>query len=117
MEKIQDVFGRHIRRLRRHRDLTQEALAERTGLHPTYISRLEGGKALPSLSVILSLAAGLEVRPSELLLPFDAGHGADHHDTSSAEAIALLLEGCSASQLALVKDFTAMIRERGHLRD
>jgi DNA-binding XRE family transcriptional regulator len=42
-------FGRHIRRLRRARDMTQEQLAERSGLSSDTIRRLELADFSPSL--------------------------------------------------------------------
>lgn len=65
------VFGDNVRRLRRDRGLTQEALAERSNLHLNFVGRLERGQILsPELISMLKLAAGLGVEPSALLEPF-----------------------------------------------
>jgi transcriptional regulator with XRE-family HTH domain len=47
--------------------LSQEGLAELSGLHRTYISGIERGVRNPTLSIILQIANALKVRPSELL--------------------------------------------------
>ncbi len=60
------VFGRRVRELRLREGLTQEQLAERAGLHWTYISDVERGKRGPSLDVVGRLASGLGVSLSEL---------------------------------------------------
>jgi transcriptional regulator with XRE-family HTH domain len=49
--------------------LTQEDLAEHCGLFRTYMSRIENGRANPTLTMIHALAASLEV-PVQAL--FDA---------------------------------------------
>ncbi|MDQ2986906.1 MAG: helix-turn-helix domain-containing protein [Armatimonadota bacterium] len=60
-------FGDAVRALRREAGLTQEQLADKTGLHVTYIAGIETGRRNPSLRSILALADGLGVAASELL--------------------------------------------------
>lgn len=55
-----------LREARERRLLTQEELAERTGLTQTTISRLETGKARPRLRTVRRLAEALRVRPEQL---------------------------------------------------
>jgi transcriptional regulator with XRE-family HTH domain len=50
-----------VRDLRRDAGMTQEDLAERCGLFRTYMSRIETGKANPTLTMIHALAASLGV--------------------------------------------------------
>jgi len=47
-------------------DMTQEDLAEHCGLFRTYMSRIETGKANPTLTMICALADALGVRVTEL---------------------------------------------------
>ena len=60
------VFGRNVRRQREARDLTQEMLAEKADLHPTYISGIECGSRNPSLLVVTRIAKGLGTTVSKL---------------------------------------------------
>ncbi len=56
-----------VRDLRRVRNLSQRQLAGRMGVPRTYISKIENGKAMPTLSSLDRLARALEVDISALL--------------------------------------------------
>jgi transcriptional regulator with XRE-family HTH domain len=60
------TFGLRVRTLRQAAGLSQESLAERAGLHRTYVSSLERGQRNVGLDNILKLAAALEVPPRRL---------------------------------------------------
>ena len=53
-------FGQAVRKLRQAQKISQEELAERCGLHRTYISDIELGKRNVSLENIERIAAALE---------------------------------------------------------
>jgi transcriptional regulator with XRE-family HTH domain len=60
-------LGYRIRTLRNSRSLSQEKLAELAGVHPTYISEVELGKANASITVFEGIALGLGMTLSELV--------------------------------------------------
>ncbi len=62
-----EKFGKQLRKLRKARELSQEKLAELTGLHRTYIGGIERGERNVSLVNIVRLAKALSVSPAELL--------------------------------------------------
>lgn len=62
------ALGRRIRSLRRTRALTQEALAERAGVHPTYLAGIERGERNPALENLYAIAAALGVKLAELFM-------------------------------------------------
>lgn len=67
MEKeILIEFGNRVKFLRQNMKLTQEQLAQKTGLHKNYIGMVERGERNPSLLNVAALAIGLEVTVSEL---------------------------------------------------
>lgn len=68
-------LAQHIKRLRCEAGLSQEVLAEKTGLHRTYIGSVERGERNLSVDNIERFAQALQVPPSELLAP--AGSGSD----------------------------------------
>jgi transcriptional regulator with XRE-family HTH domain len=59
-------FSENLVRLRKARGLSQEALAERAGLHRTQISLIESKRRLPRTLTILAIAGGLGVPIGEL---------------------------------------------------
>ena len=61
-------FGQAVRRLRRNQAVSQEELAERCGLHRTYISDVELGKRNVSLENIERIATSLNKSLVELFL-------------------------------------------------
>lgn len=64
------LFGRRLRELRKARGLTQEALAEAADLSGNYISDLELGLKVPSLTILVRLSQALQVATPELLADF-----------------------------------------------
>jgi len=68
------AFGARVRQRRLDLGLTQEALADRAGLHRTYVGMVERGDRNPTLGNILRLAAVLEMDPGELVSGLDR-HG------------------------------------------
>jgi len=64
--RIRRLLAKNVRRLRRLRELTQEALAADAGLHQGLISEIENEAANPELDTIGRLATALRARPREL---------------------------------------------------
>lgn len=61
------AFGRRVRAERERAGLSQEKLAERAGLHATYIGRVERGARNVTLYNILRIADALDINPAELV--------------------------------------------------
>jgi transcriptional regulator with XRE-family HTH domain len=68
MEKktIQYRFGERVRELRRAKNLSQEELAFRAGIHRNYLGGIERGERNPSLKNISAIARALGVDILEL---------------------------------------------------
>jgi transcriptional regulator with XRE-family HTH domain len=61
------AFGLAVRWYREERGWSQETLAFRCGLHPTYVGPIERGEKSPTITTVFKLSAGLEVRPAQLV--------------------------------------------------
>jgi transcriptional regulator with XRE-family HTH domain len=66
------ALGQNVRRRREARDLTQEKLAEKAGLDPTYISGIERGLRNPGIKNVARLAKALGFTTAELCKGVDA---------------------------------------------
>lgn len=67
-ENILYAFGQRVRKIRIERCLSQEELADKCGLHRTYISDVELGKRNVSLENIARIAESLDISLSYLFL-------------------------------------------------
>jgi len=72
---VQQRVGINVRKFRKERGLSQEALAFECGLHRTYISGVERGIRNPTVVVLEGIATALKVPTSRLLEePVDTEH-------------------------------------------
>lgn len=65
------ALGTTLREARERLGLTQEQVAQRSGVHATEVSRIEAGKRDPQVSTVERLAEAVEVKPGQLLEPRD----------------------------------------------
>ena len=66
---MRKLVGENTARIRKEKGLTQEALAEKSGLSQQYISGLENGLRNPTIVTLFELASALGVSHLELLTP------------------------------------------------
>jgi transcriptional regulator with XRE-family HTH domain len=59
-------FGKKVQQIRKSRNFSQEELAERCGLHRTYIGGVERGERNIALINIIKIAEALEISPRDL---------------------------------------------------
>jgi transcriptional regulator with XRE-family HTH domain len=60
------ALGEAIQRLREEKGLSQESLADVSGIHPTHIGGLERGVRNPSYTTLVRLALALQIPVGEL---------------------------------------------------
>jgi transcriptional regulator with XRE-family HTH domain len=61
------IVAENLRRLRLDRNWSQEACAEKCGLHRTYIGAVERGERNITLATLDTISRALKVSPIELL--------------------------------------------------
>jgi len=66
------ALGHNVRQSREAKELTQEKLAEKAGLDPTYISGIERGLRNPGIKNVARLAKALGLTTAELCRGVDA---------------------------------------------
>jgi len=66
MSTAKKIFGKKIKAIRKSREMTQERLAELSGLSLQYIGEIERGTRNPSLTSMESLAKALDLPIAEL---------------------------------------------------
>ena len=64
--KILERIGKKIKSIRKNSGLTQEKLAEKINVHPTYIGKIESGKNNPSILLLYKLSKALKIKLSDL---------------------------------------------------
>lgn len=64
--KVLKNFGDNLRKKRRFADMSQEQLAEKLGIHRTYMSFIERGLRNPSLLMLFKISRALKIKLPEL---------------------------------------------------
>lgn len=72
MEKkdINIKYGKILRIYRKKNNLTLEKVSEISGLAPRYISQIERGESIGSISTLLNLCNAYKITPNDILLSF-----------------------------------------------
>lgn len=64
--KILKNFGETVKKKRKIAELSQEELAEKLGIHRTYMSFIERGLRNPSLLMLFKISRALKIKLPEL---------------------------------------------------
>ena len=86
-------FGKRVQQARKSKELTQEVLAEKTGLSVAHISGIENGRSAISLDRLL------DVSPNWLLQDYF-----EKTEKTFAEDCAMIVQGCSALQIRAIRN-------------
>lgn len=65
-DELQKAFGQRVRQLRLRKGYSQEAFADRCGVHRTFMGTIERGETNLSLQNLARIAAGLGITISKL---------------------------------------------------
>lgn len=64
------AIGKHLRKLREEKNISQEQLSIKAGYYHTYVNKIEQGKYSPSLHTIWRLAHSLDMSLDEFFKGF-----------------------------------------------
>ncbi len=107
MRTTRQMLGGRIKELRRLRNLSQEQVAERVGIDPKHLSRIEVGRGFPSLQTLEKLARVLNVDLKDF---FEFAHRDGSPKEVKASLGSLLKEADPDSLRLLVKIARAVVR-------
>ena len=88
-KKFLKILGEKIRTVRKTKKISQERLAELSGLHPTYISNIERGKVNASIYSFYMVSNALGIPFSELI-SFPSGKVDKQIEAQIVEMLVLL---------------------------
>lgn len=105
MELNYNEIGRRISNRRKHKKLSQQALAEILGISNNHLSSIECGKAGPSLELLVGICNALKLSPDFLLM------GCMHSSNLPANIIDNL-SLCSDRDVELLYQISCMMVDR-----
>ncbi len=88
MSNIAKIIGQRLRNCRTEKNLSQEMVAELSGLHPTYIGQLERGEKNCTLESLWKVTKALKIPLSKIFEKIDAVDTADSIPLKCYEFIA-----------------------------
>ena len=92
--KDSGILSNRIRTIRNSRGWTQQRLAEEINVHPTYVSRIESCKKIPTFYIISRIAEVLEIETYELLMD---DRNLDTADYKKKKIISILRESSQSN--------------------
>ena len=98
METIMNIVGQRLRAFRQKKKMTQEELAEKADLHPTYIGQVERGEKNLTLISLEKILAALEISFTDL---FEHIEPNPDHDSPAALCYELVNRKTPRQQAAL----------------
>ncbi|PSB02806.1 helix-turn-helix domain-containing protein [Merismopedia glauca] len=67
MTDINQALGKVVVKYRTKAKISQEELADRAGIHRTYVSQIERGLKSPTLSILFEISKSLDITASSLI--------------------------------------------------
>lgn len=99
-------IGKRIKTIRESKNMTQEELAEITGLSNNYISNIECARSKPSIDTLVKICNAFETTPDYVLL--DSVYASKEH---ILDEIAIKLGKCSPEEIRFISEFITFYLE------
>lgn len=103
MELDYSEIGKRIARRRKELGLKQAEVCERAGINDKYLSCIERATSIPSLEVVMRLAAALDTTPDEFLTGSTRRQGEQWRD------VAEMLRNMDPRKLDLARSFLSWL--------
>lgn len=104
MEIDYKALGERIAKRRKVLNLTQDNVAEATGLSNNHISNIENNHSIPSLDTLVKICETLDITPDYFLLGI-----VRHTDDNLLAQINQKLKLCDAKKLDLIDHFVTWV--------
>ena len=112
MKDLLVLLGRRVHELRVAKKWSQEAFADVSGLHRTYIGQIERGEKNLSFGNLVKISTVLGVTPSELLSVLD-GDEPEHRSEPTQKAS----QSAAAQSARRVREIQKTLKRLKHQRD
>lgn len=116
MELDYRAIGKRIKIERIKADLTQEKLAEMSGVSPTHMSNIETGTTRVSLTTMVAIAKALGVTLDDLMCD-----SVTHARVQFEQDIADILSDCDTYEIRMIADMAQALKDTlrrdAHLRN
>jgi len=91
------LVGKRIKSLRQAQGLTQESLADKSGISPQHVSHIENSGTKLSLPCLVSLCNALNTTPNDILMD-----SVNNNAPQLAKEVATVFSGCSSDEVYLM---------------
>ncbi|MGR6544846.1 helix-turn-helix domain-containing protein [Paenibacillus tundrae] len=108
MSKISIIVGERIRTLRHQRGLSQEKLALKADITPSYMGQVERGERGATIDTLEKIAASLDITLEELF-SFEKDDATKNHDFSIPQKIAFQLNSRTKAEQEAVYQLVKQI--------
>jgi transcriptional regulator with XRE-family HTH domain len=98
------LIGLRIKELRKHKELSQEKLADLMNISPKYLSNIERGKENPTLDTFMKIANALHMELSEIF-----NYSQEQSSKELRKMIADSMKGSDKKQLKLFAEIAKAI--------
>ena len=98
------MLGKRIAKRRKVLNLTQDDVAEATGLSNNHISNIENSHSIPSIESILKICDAIDTTPDYLLLGISK-----HGDDDLQAQICQKMKQCDVKKLKLIDNFITWV--------
>lgn len=103
------IIGNKIYQLRRSLNMTQQELAEKTGIAVTFLSEIENGRKSMSVDTLIKLSRGLHVSLDTIVFGHDNSNDMQKDVVSMMSSLPLEY---NESILLIAREFTRLNRNR-----